>query len=103
MVSGLAQMLPWGYSHTGMLFVVPTNGFKLLHGLVILRLERRRLIWTDLTAKPTDWTEMGQPSANSLVGDDDPALSEKVLDIPQAECELQIQPTARWMIASGSR
>ena len=48
-----------GYPRAGMiaavdLFVVPTNGFKLLYGLIILRLERRRLIWTDLTANPTD-------------------------------------------------
>ena len=28
------------------LFIVPTIGFKLLYGLVILRLERRRLVWT---------------------------------------------------------
>ena len=35
------------------LFVVPTIGFKLLYGLVILHLERRRLIWTDVTANPT--------------------------------------------------
>jgi hypothetical protein len=32
------------------LFVVPTIGFKLLYGLVILRPERRRLVWTDVTA-----------------------------------------------------
>jgi transposase InsO family protein len=38
------------------LFVVPTIGFKLLYGLVILRLERRRLVWTNVTANPTaDW------------------------------------------------
>jgi len=38
------------------LFVVSTIGFKLLYGLVILRLERRRLVWTDVTANPTaDW------------------------------------------------
>ena len=38
------------------LFVVPTIGFRLLYGLVILRLERRRLIWTNVTAHPTaDW------------------------------------------------
>jgi hypothetical protein len=38
------------------LFVVPTFGFKLLYGLVILRLERRRLVWTDVTANPTaEW------------------------------------------------
>src|SRR5215471_3618400 len=35
------------------LFVVPTIGFKLLYGLVILRLERRRLVWTNVTANPT--------------------------------------------------
>ena len=29
------------------LFVVPTIGFKVLYGLVILRLERRRLVWND--------------------------------------------------------
>ena len=38
------------------LFVVPTIGFKLLYVLVILRLERRRLVWTDVTANPTaEW------------------------------------------------
>ena len=38
------------------LFVVSTIGFKLLYGLVILRLERRRLVWTNLTANPTaEW------------------------------------------------
>src|SRR5215471_18439295 len=38
------------------LFVVPTIGFKLLYGLVILGLERRRLLWTNVTANPTaEW------------------------------------------------
>ena len=38
------------------LFMVPTIGFKLLYGLVILRLERRRLVWTNVTANPTaEW------------------------------------------------
>ena len=38
------------------LFVVPTIGFNLLYRLVILRLERRRLVWTDVTANPTaEW------------------------------------------------
>jgi hypothetical protein len=32
------------------LFVVSTIGFKPLYGLVILRLERRRLVWTNVTA-----------------------------------------------------
>src|SRR5207244_11555603 len=40
------------------LFVVPTVGFKLLYGLVILRLERRRLVWTNVTANPTaEWID----------------------------------------------
>jgi transposase InsO family protein len=38
------------------LFIVPKFGFKLLYGLVILRLERRRPVWTDVTANPTaEW------------------------------------------------
>src|SRR6516165_6408229 len=38
------------------LFIVPTLGFKLLYGLVILRLERRQLVWTNVTANPTsEW------------------------------------------------
>ena len=38
------------------LFVVRTIGFKLLYGLVIIHLERRRLVWTNVTANPTsEW------------------------------------------------
>src|SRR6266446_6521660 len=38
------------------LFVVPTIGFKLLYGLAIINLERRRLIWTNATTNPTaEW------------------------------------------------
>ena len=38
------------------MFVVPTVGFKLLYGLVIIRLNRRRLVWINVTANPTaDW------------------------------------------------
>jgi transposase InsO family protein len=38
------------------LFVVPTIGFKLLSGLAIIHLERRRLIWTNVTTNPTaEW------------------------------------------------
>ena len=38
------------------LFVVPTVGFQLLYGLVILRLARRRLVWTNVTTHPTaEW------------------------------------------------
>jgi transposase InsO family protein len=38
------------------MFVVPTVGFGLLYGLVILRLGRRRLVWTNAAANPTaEW------------------------------------------------
>jgi transposase InsO family protein len=38
------------------MFVVPTIGFRLLYGLAILHLERRRLVWTNVTANPTaEW------------------------------------------------
>jgi transposase InsO family protein len=38
------------------LFVVPTVGFRLLYGLVIITLQRRHLVWTNATANPTaDW------------------------------------------------
>jgi transposase InsO family protein len=38
------------------LFVVPTIGFKLLYGLVIIRLQRRDLVWVNVTAHPTaEW------------------------------------------------
>jgi hypothetical protein len=35
------------------LFVVPTIGFSLLYGLVIIRLARRELTWIEVTAHPT--------------------------------------------------
>src|SRR4030088_1370670 len=38
------------------LFVVPTIGFKLLYGFVIIRLERRDLVWIGVTTNPTaEW------------------------------------------------
>jgi transposase InsO family protein len=38
------------------LFVVPTIGFRLLYGIVIMRLDRRRLMWTNVTPNPTaEW------------------------------------------------
>jgi transposase InsO family protein len=38
------------------IFVVPTIGFKLLYGIVIMRLDRRRLVWINVTANPTaEW------------------------------------------------
>jgi hypothetical protein len=44
------------------LFVVPTIGFELLYAFVILRLDRRDLIWINVTANPT--AEMGCTSNN---------------------------------------
>jgi transposase InsO family protein len=38
------------------LFVVPTIGFNLLYAFVIVRLDRRALVWIDVTANPTaEW------------------------------------------------
>src|SRR5882762_3021249 len=38
------------------LFVVPTIGFKLLYGFVIVRLHRRDLVWVNVTTNPTaEW------------------------------------------------
>ena len=38
------------------LFVVPTIGFDLLYGLVIVQLARRELVWINVTAHPTaEW------------------------------------------------
>ena len=38
------------------LFVVPTIGFKLLYGFVIVRIDRRELIWINVTTNPTaEW------------------------------------------------
>ena len=38
------------------LFVVPTIGFDLLYGFVIVRLGRRDLVWINVTVNPTaEW------------------------------------------------
>jgi hypothetical protein len=38
------------------LFVAPTIGFDLLYALVIVRLERRKLLWINVTPHPTaEW------------------------------------------------
>jgi hypothetical protein len=38
------------------LFVVPTIGFDLLHAYFIVRLDRRELVWINVTAHPTaEW------------------------------------------------
>ena len=38
------------------LFVVPTIGFKLLYGFVVVRIDRRDLVWINVTTNPTaEW------------------------------------------------
>src|ERR1700720_3408561 len=38
------------------LFVVPTIGFKLLYDFVIVRIDRRDLVWVNVTTNPTaEW------------------------------------------------
>jgi hypothetical protein len=38
------------------LFVVPTFGFKLSYGFVIVRIDRRDLVWINVTTNPTaEW------------------------------------------------
>jgi hypothetical protein len=38
------------------LFVVPTIGFDLLYAFVVVRLERRGIVWIDVTANPmAEW------------------------------------------------
>ena len=38
------------------LFVVPTIGFKLLYAFVVVRLDRRDIVWINVTARPTaEW------------------------------------------------
>ena len=38
------------------LFVVPTVGFRLLYAFIMMRLDRRHLVWINVTANPTaEW------------------------------------------------
>jgi transposase InsO family protein len=38
------------------LFVVPTIGFRMLYGFVVVRLDRRDIVWIDVTTNPTaEW------------------------------------------------
>ena len=38
------------------LFVIPTVGFDLLYAFVIVRLDRRQLVWINVTTNPTaEW------------------------------------------------
>jgi hypothetical protein len=38
------------------LFIVPTSGFNLLYAFVVVRLDRRDLVWVNVTTNPTaEW------------------------------------------------
>jgi hypothetical protein len=68
------------------LFVVPTIGFKLLYGLVILRLERRRLVWTNVTAHPTaEW--IARQITEAFPWDEAPRYLIRDRDMSRAGCE----------------
>jgi hypothetical protein len=41
------------------LFVVPTVGFRLLYAFVIVRLDRRDLVWINVTTNPTEAAAIG--------------------------------------------
>src|SRR3954454_1715892 len=66
------------------LFVVPTISFRLLYGLLVLRHDRRRILWLGVTAHPTaEWiarqvSEAGgwDPAPQYLVRDRDRAYGE---------------------------
>jgi hypothetical protein len=53
------------------LFVVPTIGFKLLYGFVIVRIDRRDLVWINVTTNPTaEW--IARQITEALPSDGDP-------------------------------
>jgi hypothetical protein len=60
------------------LFVVPTVGFKLLYAFVIVRLDRRKLVWINVTETPTaDWIALqlpmtGPAASTSAISDSAP-------------------------------
>ena len=44
------------------LFLLPTIGFKLLYGFVIVRIDRRDLVWINVTTNPTaEWIAARSP------------------------------------------
>lgn len=53
------------------LFVVPTIGFSLLYAFMIVRLDRRNLVWINVTTNPTtDW--IARPMTEAFPWDDAP-------------------------------
>jgi hypothetical protein len=51
------------------LFVVPTIGFDLLHALVIVQLDRRDLVWSNVRANPTEASSFVATQAATLIID----------------------------------
>jgi hypothetical protein len=49
------------------LFVVPTIGFKLLYGFVIVRLDRRAVVWINVTTCYSAWGPDADRHDNSLI------------------------------------
>jgi hypothetical protein len=50
------------------LFVVPTIGFDLLYAYIIVRLDRRELVWISVTTNPTaEWVarQVNPPAGHS--------------------------------------
>src|SRR5580692_4073900 len=48
------------------LFVVPTSGFDLLYAYIIVRLNRRELVWISVTTNPTAERVARQPWQNGV-------------------------------------
>jgi hypothetical protein len=57
------------------LFVVPTIGFRLLYGVVIMRLDRRRLLWTNVTESDGGMARPANHRGISLGRDTSPSTS----------------------------
>jgi hypothetical protein len=81
------------------LFVIPTIGFKLLYRLVILRRERRRLVWTNVTTNPTaKW--IARQLAEAFPWDETPRISSetetrRMVPLSRADYELWAFETGR--------
>jgi hypothetical protein len=69
------------------LLVVPTIGFKLLYGFVIVRIDRRDLVWINVTTNPTaEW--IGRQITEAFPWDGAPGYMIHDRDrISHADCE----------------
>jgi len=66
------------------LFVAPTIGFDLLYAFVIVRLDRRDLIWINVTANPTaEWVARQITEAFPW---DDNGFAERLIGSIRREC-----------------